>query len=80
MKAKIDDLSQQIDNLVAKKRESTLPRETTYNITEATILRKAFLNEAIGLPSSITEEYKGDQNIINANKKLQERFEQLQQD
>lgn len=80
VKSKVDDLSIKIDTLAMKKKELTKPRETTYNITEVTILRKAFLNEVVGLPEEITNEYKWDQNVANANRKLEERYTALIQD
>lgn len=71
VKDKVEHLTKMIDTL------ETMKIEKTYNNTEATILRKAYLNEVVNLPVEITESYRIDQDIAKANKQAQDFIDHL---
>lgn len=71
VKEKIDQLAVTIDNLETKKKESS------FNNTEVTILRKSFLRELIELPNAVTASFIADKNIEQANLRLKQYVDDL---
>lgn len=76
IQSKIENISEQIDQIMLTKKSD----EVTFTVTETKIIRKLFLKEVILLPLEITDKYKWDQNIANANKVLADRFKELEKD